>query len=232
MMTNSSARKCASACWYVAVGIGLLLAVVLIAAAGWSLLWGGLLGVVVFLVLGFVLPQLICTGGSANRPLAATSTPSSLVAGDPPAPDAAAPAAAAVTSAATARPPVKDAPAEDAPETAVRDTPDRPAPQAHPIAEQARRPKPEDAPLASEDLQKPKTLDAPRAGGADDLKRIKGIGPKLETMLNGMGFYHYDQIANWTEAEIAWVDRNLTGFKGRASRDEWVRQAVTLARGE
>ena len=79
---------------------------------------------------------------------------------------------------------------------------------------------------------KPQTMAAPRAGGADDLKLIKGVGPKLETLLNEMGFYHFDQIADWTEAEIDWVDRNLAGFKGRASRDEWVRQAVTLARGD
>ncbi|NDD34657.1 MAG: fused NADH-quinone oxidoreductase subunit E/endonuclease, partial [Rhodobacteraceae bacterium] len=28
------------------------------------------------------------------------------------------------------------------------------------------------------------------------------------------------------------VDENLEGFKGRASRDEWVSQANTLAKGE
>ena len=46
------------------------------------------------------------------------------------------------------------------------------------------------------------TLSAAR-GGADDLKKIKGVGPKLEAMLHGMGFYHFDQIANWTAAEVA-----------------------------
>jgi NADH-quinone oxidoreductase subunit E len=78
---------------------------------------------------------------------------------------------------------------------------------------------------------KPATLSAAREGGPDDLKKIKGVGPKLEAMLHGMGFYHFDQIANWTAAEVAWVDENLEGFKGRVSRDGWVAQAKILAAG-
>ncbi|MEC7764221.1 MAG: NADH-quinone oxidoreductase subunit E [Pseudomonadota bacterium] len=80
--------------------------------------------------------------------------------------------------------------------------------------------------------KKPRTMKAPRKAGADDLKFIKGVGPKLEAMLNGMGFYHYDQIAKWSADEIAWVDQNLEGFKGRVSRDNWVDQATRLAAGE
>jgi predicted flap endonuclease-1-like 5' DNA nuclease len=78
---------------------------------------------------------------------------------------------------------------------------------------------------------KPKTLTAARDGKADDLKLIKGVGQKMENMLNGMGFFHFDQIAAWIGAELAWVDDNLEGFKGRASRDEWVAQAKILASG-
>ncbi|MCH2164651.1 MAG: NADH-quinone oxidoreductase subunit NuoE [Marinovum sp.] len=77
----------------------------------------------------------------------------------------------------------------------------------------------------------PEALDGPRGGQADDLKQIKGIGPKLETLCNSLGFYHFDQIAAWTEQEAAWVDQNLTGFKGRVTRDGWVSQAKTLASG-
>lgn len=77
----------------------------------------------------------------------------------------------------------------------------------------------------------PRRLSEARSEGADDLKQIKGVGPKLEALLNGMGFYHFDQIAGWTEAEIAWVDENLDGFKGRVSRDDWVAQAKALAGG-
>ncbi|MBQ0803500.1 MAG: NADH-quinone oxidoreductase subunit E [Sulfitobacter sp.] len=79
---------------------------------------------------------------------------------------------------------------------------------------------------------KPAMLDAPRGGAADDLKLIKGIGPKLEKMVNSLGFFHFDQVANWTADELAWVDQNLAGFKGRATRDAWVDQAKKLAAGE
>jgi NADH-quinone oxidoreductase subunit E len=79
---------------------------------------------------------------------------------------------------------------------------------------------------------KPETLTAARDGGADDLKQIKGIGPKLESVCNALGVYHFDQIAKWTAAEVAWMDDNLEGFKGRVSRDNWVEQAKTLASGD
>jgi NADH-quinone oxidoreductase subunit E len=80
--------------------------------------------------------------------------------------------------------------------------------------------------------KKPRTMKAPRKAGADDLKLIKGVGPKLEKLLNTLGFYHFDQIAKWSAGELSWVDENLEGFKGRASRDEWVSQADTLAKSE
>ena len=80
--------------------------------------------------------------------------------------------------------------------------------------------------------KKPRTMKAPRKAGADDLKMIKGVGPKLEKLLNILGFFHFDQIAKWSADELSWVDQNLEGFKGRASRDEWVSQADTLAKGE
>lgn len=76
---------------------------------------------------------------------------------------------------------------------------------------------------------KPLALPAPRGGKADDLKLIKGIGPKLEMLCNRLGFWHFDQIAAWTPAEIAWVDENLEAFKGRVTRDDWVAQAKVLA---
>jgi predicted flap endonuclease-1-like 5' DNA nuclease len=77
----------------------------------------------------------------------------------------------------------------------------------------------------------PETLSGPRAGTtADDLKLISGVGPKLEQTLNELGFYHFDQVAKWREAEIAWVDSRLR-FKGRIERDDWMSQAKTLAEG-
>jgi NADH-quinone oxidoreductase subunit E len=90
-----------------------------------------------------------------------------------------------------------------------------------------------DEPAAEAEVEEaaPELLKAARDGGADDLKKIKGVGPKLEQTLNELGFYHYDQIAKWTEAEIAWVDNRLK-FKGRIIRDDWIGQATKLAAGE
>ena len=85
---------------------------------------------------------------------------------------------------------------------------------------------------AIEDAVRPEALSGARDGGADDLKMIKGVGPKLEIMLNELGFYHFDQIAGWSAAEVAWVNDNLAGFKGRVSRDNWVEQARKLASGQ
>jgi len=77
----------------------------------------------------------------------------------------------------------------------------------------------------------PELLSAPRGGKADDLKQIKGIGPKLEGLLNSVGVWHFDQIASWKAKDIAFVDDKMEGFKGRITRDEWVKQARVLARG-
>jgi predicted flap endonuclease-1-like 5' DNA nuclease len=81
------------------------------------------------------------------------------------------------------------------------------------------------------DHDKPETLQAPREGQKDNLKRIKGIGPKIEETLNAQGIFHFDQIANWNEKNIAWVDDNVA-FPGRVQREEWVSQAKKLASGE
>jgi NADH-quinone oxidoreductase subunit E len=78
---------------------------------------------------------------------------------------------------------------------------------------------------------RPEGLSAARDGGPDDLKQIKGVGPKLEALLHRLGYFHFDQIAAWTAAEVAWVDDNLEGFKGRVTRDDWVAQARLLADG-
>lgn len=101
------------------------------------------------------------------------------------------------------------------------------APAAKPAAPKAKA----STPAAPAKPKKPKALKTPRKSGADDLKLIKGVGPKLEALLHSLGFFHFDQIADWTEAELAWVDDNLEGFKGRATREEWVAQARELMTG-
>lgn len=73
----------------------------------------------------------------------------------------------------------------------------------------------------------PMKLDAPK-GEADDLTVLSGVGPKLAEALNEAGIYHLDQIAAWTEANVAWVDEYLPGVRGRASRNGWVAQAADL----
>ena len=79
------------------------------------------------------------------------------------------------------------------------------------------------APVAA--LAGPLRLSAPRNGVADDLKQLEGVGPAMEKLVNEMGFYHFDQIAAWTEADVALVDAEMKGFKGRIARDRWVEQA-------
>ena len=95
-------------------------------------------------------------------------------------------------------------------------------------SEQIARPKTGAAAPASQG-RKPEGLTKARGDAPDDLKRIKGVGPKLEQLLHRLGFFHFDQVAAWTAEEIAWVDENLEGFKGRVSRDDWVVQAKALA---
>jgi predicted flap endonuclease-1-like 5' DNA nuclease len=92
-------------------------------------------------------------------------------------------------------------------------------------------PAPQKAEAAAPDVgTKPQMLDSPR-GEPDDLKQIKGVGPALEKLCNSLGIYHFDQIAKWTDEEVAWVDEHLEGFKGRVSRDDWVAQARELSSG-
>ena len=57
---------------------------------------------------------------------------------------------------------------------------------------------------------------------------VSVLCPKLEILLNETGFYHFDQIAKWSDQECAWADQNLEGYKGRASRDKWIEQAIAL----
>ncbi|MEN8896108.1 MAG: hypothetical protein ABF248_08470, partial [Yoonia sp.] len=78
---------------------------------------------------------------------------------------------------------------------------------------------------------KPAVLKAARAGGPDDLKMIKGVGPVLEKALHETGVFHFDQIAAWKKADAVWFDENVKGAMGRVVRDEWIKQAKILAKG-
>ncbi|MFN7002273.1 MAG: NADH:ubiquinone oxidoreductase [Roseinatronobacter sp.] len=102
-------------------------------------------------------------------------------------------------------------------------------PAAAPVAAPAAAPSAPSAAAAADavDGTKPEMLTAP-VGSPDDLKQISGVGPVLEAKLNDLGVYHFWQIARWTDSEVVWVDGFLN-FKGRIERDEWIKQATTLA---
>lgn len=77
----------------------------------------------------------------------------------------------------------------------------------------------------------PQAVAAP-AGEADDLRRIKGLGPKLVTTLQALGITRYAQIAAWSDADLDDLDTKLGAFAGRPRRDSWVEQARLLAGGD
>jgi predicted flap endonuclease-1-like 5' DNA nuclease len=100
--------------------------------------------------------------------------------------------------------------------------------------------KPAKAPAAAKPAKEPKPkkeagpvrLKGPRKGKADDLKEIEGIGPAMEKLVNEAGFYHFDQIAGWSDADVALIDSEMKNFKGRIVRDKWVAQAkIIVAEG-
>jgi len=76
-----------------------------------------------------------------------------------------------------------------------------------------------------------KKLDGLGKGG-DELCMIKGIGPKFEDALNGLGFFRFEQIAHLSPTEIERLDAQLGAFSGRISRDRIVEQADYLARND
>ena len=91
-------------------------------------------------------------------------------------------------------------------------------------------PEPAAAPADQRAGRPPQGLSAPE-GEPDDLKKISGIGPGIEKTLNGLGVYHFRQIAAFTPDNVAWVNQHLR-FKGRIEREDWIGQARKLAAGE
>lgn len=130
---------------------------------------------------------------------------------------------------------VADAPVEEervpeAPVKAVAETVAEVTPE--PVETVAEVAAPAVAPAVEDDADvaiKPEVLAAPN-GDADDLTALNGVGPKLAEALKAEGIYHFSQIAAWTEANVAWVDDNLAGVRGRASRNGWVAQAAELTK--
>ena len=76
----------------------------------------------------------------------------------------------------------------------------------------------------------PAKAEAPAATGADDLKKLSGVGPALEKKLNEAGVTSFEQIAAWTDADVETFGEKLS-FKGRIEREGWIEQAKELAKG-
>jgi predicted flap endonuclease-1-like 5' DNA nuclease len=78
--------------------------------------------------------------------------------------------------------------------------------------------------------RKPAGIAVPAEGEADDLKWIKGIGPRNEKACHALGIYQFRQIAMWTPDEAIWVGHHMA-FPGRIEREHWIAQARLLASG-
>ncbi|TXG82953.1 MAG: hypothetical protein E6R12_09410 [Sphingomonadales bacterium] len=123
-------------------------------------------------------------------------------------PPAAEPAARRPAGLHVIRPQEPDTPPATIPEPAPR-------PAAEPIA----------APL-------PSPMAASDPSEVDDLTLLKGVGPKLRDLLNGLGVTSFQQIAAWSDLDVLTYDMKLGQFRGRIVRDRWVEQARLLAAGD
>lgn len=85
---------------------------------------------------------------------------------------------------------------------------------------------PSDAMLAELEGKQPNQVEKP-ANGGDDLTVITGVGPRIAEVLNGLGIWTYEQVANWLPENETWIENHLS-FKGRVSRENWVGQAKDL----
>ena len=100
---------------------------------------------------------------------------------------------------------------------------------AAPVKSESDKPAPVMAAPKVDAEDKPTFLDAPQ-GTADNLKKISGVGPKLEGTLNSLGVFHFWQIAAFTPDDVTRVDQYLR-FTGRIGRERWIEQAKILAEG-
>ncbi len=89
-------------------------------------------------------------------------------------------------------------------------------------------------PEAADTAAAPLAPSAPASepAASDDLRKIKGLGPKMQKLLVAQGITSYAQIAAWSEADLDELDTRLGAFAGRPRRDKWVEQARFLAAGD
>lgn len=249
MAETTGNLRCTLTCWGAGLVIGALGAVLVVVIGGYA--WTGaiFMGAVVFLLAGLLMSVLFCRPlptladvqarhAAAARDLAGATQgrPQAMVSDTAPA------ATAPLTRAPVAVEPMPDE-AQQMPQdgaAAPQDRPDHSEPDAQAKPNAQAKPVSTPAPPVAHGTSAmpraavsapapPAMLDAPRGAGPDNLRLLRGVGPKLEATLHRMGVFHFAQIAAWTPSELAWIDQNLDGFKGRPSRDDWVGQASKLA---
>lgn len=205
MDQSDQKSECARKWWKMSAIGGAVLAALLWLFGGWGFFPALIIGIIVAVAAGAVLGRIKCDDSAAQGSAPAAEPAQDMPTPTPaPATQTAAPAAAASVAPSEKSPPAQKAPAKKA----------APKAAAKPVAADG----------------KPEMLQAAREGGADNLKLLKGVGPKLEQTLNELGVFHFDQIASWRKKEIQWVDDRLK-FKGRIERDDWIKQAKVLAKG-
>lgn len=74
---------------------------------------------------------------------------------------------------------------------------------------------------------RPAGIGAPRHGLKDELTNVIGILPIIETALNRLGLYHFDQIAELSDENVNFIEAHL-GIAGRIGREHWREQAREL----
>ena len=76
---------------------------------------------------------------------------------------------------------------------------------------------------------KPLIRSSPRPMGKDNLREIEGIDSDLESKLNELGIYHFDQIAKWSPKNAHWVEEYLTLEDNQVKEANWIEQAKGLS---
>ena len=251
MTDSANGNTCRTTSWGVALVLGIVAFFLALKWMLWGMVVAAILGIAVFFFLGWLLVTMFCaeeiaalTASTAPAPMPEPEAvpalePESVAApeSDEMAEPEPMPEAVPVEEPALVAASEPETEAHDVPETEEVST-EEPATVETMVDEPAivevvadTAPSSETAPSPEEEGGKPASLEAPRGGKADDLKLIKGVGPALEKQMNEIGIFHFDQIANWNAADIAWIDENMVRFKGRATRDDWVGQAEILAAG-
>ncbi|MBC2773600.1 5' DNA nuclease [Rhizobium sp. AQ_MP] len=141
------------------------------------------------------------------------------------------PAPAKVKSEKPAAPQVKAKAATRAKPAVAKAVKPKPAPKAKTVEKPAAAPKGKAKLEPKVEVAAPAPKPKKASGKADDLKRIDGIGPKVEQVLKGRGITRFQDLAEMEETALIALDTEL-GLDGRVLRDDWAGQARRLAGGK